>query len=167
MRPKALPSQERLKELFDLDLSTWRFTWKVSTNGRVHVGDLAGMLHPNGYRYLQVDGVRYMEHRLIFVWMTGTCPYMVDHRHGERANNQWDELRACTGTLNKANEKRRKDNVCGFKGVGFNKRDLKFQAKITIHGKTRSLGYFNTAEAAYAAYCKAAKELFGEFARTA
>jgi hypothetical protein len=41
-----------------------------------------------------------------------------------------------------------------------------YAARITREGKTHHLGSFNTIEEASAVYAKAAKEHFGEFART-
>lgn len=42
-------------------------------------------------------------------------------------------------------------------GVSYNKRDKKYQANCSINGKTKGLGYYNTAEDAFNAY-KQAKE---------
>ena len=58
-----------------------------------------------------------------------------------------------------------KDNTTGRKGVTYNKRLKKFQARIVLNNKRKYLGVFTTTEEAHAAYCAAATELHGEFAR--
>jgi hypothetical protein len=50
--------------------------------------------------------------------------------------------------------------------VSFHKRIGKWQAAIH-HGKTMSLGYFETPEEAHKAYVEAANRFRGEFARAA
>ena len=44
---------QRLHELFGYD--SGKLIWKVS-RGRVHAGDEAGAIIPNGRKYVQVDG---------------------------------------------------------------------------------------------------------------
>ena len=63
------------------------------------------------------------------------------------------------------NGKRFVTSTTGYKGVTFHKRDKAWQAQIRVNGKCKYLGFFKTPELAYAAYCKAAKELYGDFAR--
>ena len=63
------------------------------------------------------------------------------------------------------NAKRRADNTSGFKGVGFSKEKKKWRARIRSKGKVLYLGWFDSKEDAYAAYCAAAKEHHREFAR--
>lgn len=66
-----------------------------------------------------------------------------------------------------------KRNTSGAKGVRYcedtatKKRVKRWQARIKVNGKERFVGRFLTKEEAVAAYAKAAKEYFGEFARTA
>ena len=43
----------------------------------------------------------------------------------------------------------------------------KWRAYITYDGKWHHLGYFDTKDKAYAAYCRAALKHFGEFAQLA
>ncbi len=57
-------------------------------------------------------------------------------------------------------------NKTGYKGVSYNKSGRKFSARISIHKKVIGLGTYDDAESAHHAYCKAAKELHGEFANT-
>jgi len=61
----------------------------------------------------------------------------------------------------------RKNNTSGFKGVSFNTQVGRYKAAIVKKKKYYHLGFFDTPEEAYKAYCKAAKKLHGEFARVA
>lgn len=88
----------------------------------------------------------------------------VDHRDCNGLNNTRKNLRIATQTQNLRNARLRSDSVTGFKGVSL-RRNGRFMATITYGGKGHHLGHFNTAEAAYVAYCKAAVKHFGEFAR--
>ena len=47
-----------------------------------------------------------------------------------------------------------------------NRNAKKFRSTITVNRKRILLGQFDTAQEALEAYCKAAKEMHGEFART-
>jgi hypothetical protein len=88
----------------------------------------------------------------------------VDHRDGNGLNNRRANLREATRQQNMHNQRTRCDSTSGFKGVGPSKG--KWQARIKLHGKVRHLGYFHTPEVAHAAYCKASKELHGDYGRT-
>jgi hypothetical protein len=63
------------------------------------------------------------------------------------------------------NTRPHKDNESGLKGVKWHRGAKKWQSRIFFQGKEIYLGLFKTPQEAHAAYCKAAKELFGEFAR--
>jgi hypothetical protein len=90
---------------------------------------------------------------------------MVDHIDGDGLNNQRSNLRLATHTENLRNQRIRRDNTSGFKGVSWSKASGKWVAQIRMTGKIKYLGSFTTPEEAYAAYCAAALELHGEFAR--
>jgi len=85
----------------------------------------------------------------------------VDHIDGCRSNNCLSNLRWATISENHYN--RKPSSKLGFKGI--DKNGKKFQARIRINGKYTNLGLYVTPEAAHAAYCAAATEHFGEFAR--
>lgn len=90
---------------------------------------------------------------------------LVDHRDGNTLDCRKSNLRPATKQQNQTNQKTRSDNSSGYKGVSWAKREKRWFAKITVNGKQKGLGYFNSAEEAYLAYCKAAIDLHGEFAR--
>jgi len=87
----------------------------------------------------------------------------IDHQDGDGLNCRRSNLRAATSAQNKWNQRRRKDNSSGDKGVC--QRRGKWRAQISIDGKRRHLGDFATREEASAAYREAATNAFGEFAR--
>jgi len=94
------------------------------------------------------------------------CPkgMEVDHKDGNIFNNQRKNLRICTHAENGKNQKKPKNNTSGYKGVSWYKKLNKWAAKIKVNYKGKHLGYFDTKEEAYKAYCKACIKYHGEFA---
>jgi hypothetical protein len=103
---------------------------------------------------------------LLHVALAGEPGLEVDHVDGDGLNNRRCNLRPATSSQNKHNRGKGRNNTSGFKGVWWHKQHGRWAADIWLHSKKRFLGLFDTAELAHAAYCKAAAELHGEFART-
>lgn len=104
-------------------------------------------------------------HRFI---LNASNKFEVDHINGNRLDNQKHNLRLATNYQNAQNVKKHKDNTSGFKGISYCKHwKLKrpWKARICVNKKLKALGYFSSKEKAYEAYCKAARQYFGEFAR--
>lgn len=161
------PSAERVRELLDYNPLTGFFIWRVSPSRNVAAGSIAGT-DCEGYRLIRVCGGRYKGHQLAWLYVTGEWPTSeIDHRDMDRSNNRWLNLRPATGSQNRANTRKRADNKSGFKGVCWYPQTRKWVAQIRYQGYNNNLGYFATPEEAHAAYCSAAKRLFGEFARFA
>ncbi|MDR6389161.1 HNH endonuclease [Paraburkholderia phenoliruptrix] len=131
-----------------------KIKWHLTPGGRAH-----GHVHktPEGWGYTA------LMHRFILGLMKGD-PREVDHINGNPLDNRKANLRICTRVENCRNMGISSRNKCGFKGVVLNKLRGRYQSKIVVHGKRIHLGYFDTAEEAHAAYCRAATELYGEFA---
>lgn len=89
----------------------------------------------------------------------------VDHRDGNKQNNQCSNFRPSTREQNNQNVGRRKDNVSGYKGVGWFKVDRKWRVRIQAHKKTIFIGYFDDVVEAAKAYNASALKYHGEFAR--
>ena len=70
-----------------------------------------------------------------------------------------------TPSQNRMNSKKPKDNTSGFKGVSLFKKTKKWKPQITVNKKHINLGYFDSREEAYKAYCEACVKYFGNFAR--
>lgn len=88
------------------------------------------------------------------------------HRNHNRLDNRRKNLRFCTHAQTKMNQRSRKGGTSTFKGVSFHKATKKWRAKIWLKGKRRHLGLFINERDAARAYDDAAREHFGEFART-
>lgn len=126
----------------------------------------AGTLDSRMYRHIRIDGRLYKAHRLVWLHATGTWPAaQIDHVNGNPGDNSFANLREATSSDNCHNCKRPCNNTSGFKGVSFYLPTGRWVAKIQFDGRTRHLGYFDTPEAAHTAYCEAARELHGAFAR--
>lgn len=90
----------------------------------------------------------------------------IDHIDGNTLNNKKENLRLVDNAKNHMNQRIRKDNQSGYKGVSKtkSKKNPRWVARIGRNGKF-NLGTFDTPEDAAKAYDKKAKELFGEFAK--
>lgn len=135
-------------EWFD-ELAQYR--WRVSLNGYAMRGKAV-----NG-RCKTI-----WMHRVV---MGDPVGFLIDHRNGNKLDNRIENLRPATKSENGMNCKNRKNNTTGFKGVTFFKKSKCFQAFITVDRKQKYLGSFPTAKEAHVAYCAAATELHGAFAR--
>lgn len=154
-----------LLRLLSYDTTTGEFHW-CAPRPKIRVGQRAGYRHHKGYRCLEIDGKHYSEHRLAWFYVTGRWPTkQIDHRDRVRDNNRFDNLREATNSQNRANS--RTSNKHGLKGVRYHPwlKDKPWEAQIMKDRKNRSLGCYATKEEAHAAYCEAARELHGEFAR--
>lgn len=158
-------TQDELKEILDYDPETGIFRWK-SPRQKIKVGDVAGTLNHNGYRFIKINGKLYLEHRLAWLYVYGEWPKdMIDHVNGTRDDNRIENLREATRSENKWNQTKPITNTSGYKGACWHKASQKWDARIAINNKRKHLGLFDSPEEAYEAYCKAAKELHGEFAK--
>ncbi|MFI5473137.1 HNH endonuclease [Streptomyces cacaoi] len=108
------------------------------------------------------DGGKYTTRRM-HSFITG-LPY-VDHVNGNGLDNRRANLRAATASQNQANQRMRRDNRSGFRGVQHAPGD-RWRALLIAKGQRISLGYYDAREDAARAYDAAAIDHFGEFART-
>lgn len=154
---KALPSSERLWEVFSLNPLTGQLFWRVRTSARCRLNGPAGCITRNGYVIVRVDKEIYGVHRLIRAWVDGADPdpYVVDHWDGNPANNVPWNLRLCTQSENLANVPRK-----GWTRTAYGK----YAAQIKYKQQHINLGEFVTKLEAYTAYITAKRLLFGKFA---
>jgi hypothetical protein len=166
--PRPLPSQDRLRELFDYDPVSGILTWRrrddidPGFNGRF-AGKPAGSLCGRGWKVM-VDHRSLLYHRVIWKWTYGAEPPEVDHINGNVSDNRLANLRAATRLLNGKNRGPNKGKKLP-KGVTLGSNCVNYEAKIVANGIKEIIGYFATPEAAHQAYLEAADARFGEWAR--
>ncbi len=176
-RIKILPLVEYLRACFKHDRKNGVLIWKkrplehfqtlrawATWNSR-YAGTIAGRITIHGYRVISIGNQLYRAPRIIYKMMTGEePPETVDHKHGDRANDTWRNLRTANQTQQNWNSKLRKDNTSGYRGVCFEYG--KWHVKIWVYGVPFNLGAYDTPEEASIVYQRAARRLHGEFYRS-
>lgn len=158
---------DELRQLLHYDPDTGLWRWLVLPRGRWKRWE-AGSLNKHGYIDVTIRGSRYKAHRLAWFYMTGEWPTdTVDHENTKRDDNRWKNLRLATDQQNKWNSRRPRHNTSGFKGVAFHKASNKWRASISLDGRTKQLGVFDTPEEAHQVYIAAATQRSGIFVRAA
>ena len=153
------PTDEALRQAVSYDPNSGVFIRREKTGQNVKVGSIAGFVDKQGYRRIRVGGITYQAHRLAWQYIHGAVPCgSIDHINGQRDDNRIENLRLVDHSTNLENQKRaRSDNSIGVLGV--RKMGKKFDARITVKGKTKSLGTFETVEEAASAYLEAKRKL--------
>lgn len=175
---KGLPSAVYVRTRLDYDPQTGVFIWRPKIGSdrftkiwnSNYAGKRAGYLNDNGYRLICLDNIKYRASRLAYLIMTDEAPaYEIDHRISDptnptlRSDDRWENLRPATSSEQKVNIGLRKNNTSGYKGVSWHEEAQKWSAEIQFNREPHKLGLYATAEQAYAAYCKKARELHGDF----
>lgn len=143
-------THEAILDAFTYDPLTGVLVWRVG-NMR---GKRTGYEDPStkGYRRIYWGGAHYLEHVIIWVYMTGTFPAkQIDHKDRCKTNNAWKNLREVSASQNNFNRGKLKNNKTGVVGVSWNKHKGKWDA---TWGRYK-LGAFEHFEEAVAARAKA------------
>ena len=146
-------TQEYLKKILHYDENTGIFTWLVSKAKRIKIGDIAGKLHHTGYINIKINKKEYLAHRLAWLYVKNKWPKnQIDHINGIKDDNKIENLRDVTNRKNISNTHKHRNGK--LVGCTLDKRYNKWRAQISINGKRKSLGYYNTELEAYEVYLK-------------
>jgi hypothetical protein len=158
---KPILTANRLREVLTYDAATGKFRWRVQ-KGPVKPGAVAGCVGRKGYYQICVDWKLYQAGRLAWLYKTGKWPkHEIDYVNRNKTDTRWVNLREATASQRRA--KAQRTSRVGARGVYILPHG-KYAAAIKVNGKKIFLGSFDTVEKAGAAYAKAAKVAFGQFA---
>ena len=156
-------AQDELKSQLHYNAETGIFTRLVSNSNRVKIGDVAGSYSPIGYLYININGKKYLAHRLAWLYVYGYMPKVVDHVNHNTIDNSIVNLRDASPQQNTFNSRIASHNKSGFKGVSYIQSTKKWYASISFNNKTFNLGFYDFPELASKAYKEAAQKIHGEF----
>lgn len=156
---------ERANECLEYDPLTGLFRWK--NRPWLNPDWFPGNYQVKDDRYehftIQIDARQYPASRVAYLLMEGCWPiHEIDHKDRNSLNNIYKNLRPATHTYNMFNKGVRCDNKLGIKGVR-QKRNGRYEARITIDKRDRGLGTYDTIGEASRRYDEIAKEIHGEF----
>lgn len=150
-------TQARLKELLDYDSSEGIFRWKSPQSNRVKIGAEAGSVASNGRRYISLDGVPHMAHRLAWLYEYGVwSDKSISANDGDYLNLKISNYTEETFSSIARKGRHRSTGSSGIKGVSWDKSKNRWLAYITRDYKMRHLGRYETKEEAAEAYRRAA-----------
>jgi len=144
-----MTDRDLLMAKYDYDPDTGVFRRKTAW-GRQKIGDEAGCISPQGYRYLTFKGRATPAHRAAWLWVHGEWPAAdVDHINRDRLDNRIANLRSVTRSINCHNIATR--SASGERGVTAASKGHCWGARITVDRKAIYLGNYATKEEAAAA----------------
>lgn len=151
-------TQEQLKCSFHYDEDTGLFT---RTRGGImgHSSDApVGWTERTGYKRMVINGKRYYQHHLAWLYVYGVKPDLIDHIDGNPSNNAINNLRPASHAENMQNISR-VNKASPLRGATFDKRRGVWRAQIGINGRNVFIGDFKTATEAHLAYKEAKSKL--------
>jgi hypothetical protein len=95
-------TQENLRKAFNYSPETGELTHKFPGR-KWNIGDSAVTTHNGGYYSMNIGGGCYLAHRIIFMYMKGYFPKMVNHINHNRKDNRWCNLREVNALDNTKN----------------------------------------------------------------
>jgi hypothetical protein len=131
------------RRLFDYNPVTGHVYWKIPRGYKIKAGDRAGCIYRD-YRWIHYRGKSYLEHRLIWLWMTGQYPAdHIDHINHDKIDNRWCNLRSVSEAVNHRNKPLYRSNTSGTAGVTWDKQKQQWHAYIRYNKKLTHLGFFD------------------------
>ena len=159
-------TQDKVKQLFEYRDGALFWKHRTISRGRKlkKGGQKVTTVAPDGYLRVGFNGRQYLVHRVIFLYHHGFLPECLDHINGIRSDNRIENLRPATSYENICNSKFRSDNTSGVKGVHWNCVKKKWQVRLHVEKKVKSLGYYDDLELAELVIMEARDKYHKEFA---
>lgn len=158
-------TRKELQEMCVYDATSGELRWKYTRNSRALKGKRVGCLDKHGYLVTLIGKKNYLVHRLVWLFIYGRLPKIVDHINGIKDDNRLSNLRSCTVQQSAKNKGIFANNKTGYKGVSICTRSQRYQVTCRVNGIKKWLGYFDDVLLAAAAYQAYAKQQHAEFYR--
>lgn len=140
---------QRLIEVLSYNPETGILVWRQTLSPRALAGSVAGSKTADGYITLGLDGKVLKAHRVAWALHYGEVPTsIVDHENRIKDDNKIINLRLASTMTNAYNQGLASNNKTGVKGVSFCNTKEMYRACCSVGTKRKTLGYFNTVEAA-------------------
>lgn len=167
IRTIPLPSQTILCALLYVDeTSISGLRWKVSPRNQRRAGDVAGSLGGTQRWSTEINGISYLNHRLIWKITFGSDPKEeLDHKNRNHQDNRPNALREASHSQNGMNRKLASNNKSGTAGVSWNTSERKWEATGSENNKRVHLGRFEKLNSAIQARQEWEIKHQGEFRR--
>ena len=134
---------EKLNEYIQYDPLTGIIIWKKDKGNRKAGSVVGGKFGKEGYLRMKIFGKNYLSHRMAWLLSYGSIPNdEIDHINQNTSDNRLSNLRLVSGSENKKNKKRYKNNSSGIVGVRWYSKTSRWVASISIDGNQIHLGYF-------------------------
>ena len=154
-------TQKRLKSLLTYDPDTGEFRWRIRRSNRAPKGSIAGCRDRYGYIVIRLDDTLYKAHRLAWLYCYGAWPVKnLDHINQTPGDNRIANLREADQHENNQNRRVQRNSQSGVTGVSLHKASQRWHARIHTRDGCRSLGYYDTKEAAAQARRAAELEIY-------
>ena len=155
MKYKLLPDKETLNNIFEY--KDGNLFWKERKAGRPRkiAGNKSGR-----YARVMINLEAHLLHRVVYaMFKHDPTDFQIDHINGDRFDNRIENLRLASPSENKQNiRKAKKGNIHKLLGVCFRKDRNRYYSTLTINGKKKFLGYFDTPEEAHKAHIEAKRK---------
>lgn len=138
--------------------------WKIKPNKNTSIGDKAGYIRADNYRFITIEYKKYRAHALVYLFHYGIYPKMLDHIDGNPSNNLISNLRVCSAKENNRNTRLRSNNTSGHKGVSWYVPTKRWRVQITLD-TGKFVRYFKDKEEAIKYSIALREEHHKEYAR--
>ena len=107
-----------LRSVLDYDAETGVFRWKNPTSPRLHKGEVAGSMRPDGRRRIRIGYKAYLASRLAWLYVYGEWPVqIIDHRDRNRSNDAIANLRTADTSQSLGNRGARQRSRLGLRNI--------------------------------------------------
>jgi hypothetical protein len=168
--PRTDLTAAQVRAVFNYHPETGNLIWRRRPNtsrfnrtfNTLYAGKVAGTKTADGYISVRVNDVRYLAHRIAWLWVHGEWPSVqLDHINGDEGDNRLINLREADFDEQARNRAGRA--ASGRKGVSRSKSG-RYTVRLWDGSKNLYLGSWDDLEAADDVARKAREHLHGDFA---